>query len=496
MGRRHWFCVGALIPLIAVLVGGLAFRWWQTTDHIALGVHINGVPVGGQTVEQARTIVTQLAKSAKTSSVSITLQDSSVQVITLSQLCAVDVDATLQDALTVGRRESFVKSVAEILSTLWDEYEVSLHFRLDEKKATNLLQQLAQKLNQPPKQASVELDGETVHILPSQDGVQLKIDETLQCWRLRIATGQWQTLPLIMRTWKAKVTTDDVAVIDGIVNQVTTAFKTSHRNRTHNINLAAKSLDHVLIRPGETISFNELVGPRTRKRGFLKARVLLRKGFTQDFGGGVCQVAGTLYNAALGAGMTIVERNRHSRPIEYLPSGLDATVDFGKLDLKLRNPFPTPLYLLTFVKGGRLTIVVLGKKSDIEYRVVRYVQRFGIVGTKEVVDTSLQTGRRKVADKGNVGYRVVVWRLWLENGVIKHRELVSTDIYPPKPRIVRLGATLAFRNPQSKRLAPDGAATPSPIDETELPPLNNETPSPSPTNETPPPLTTDAPDRR
>ncbi|MFN3421906.1 MAG: VanW family protein, partial [Armatimonadota bacterium] len=252
--------------------------------------------------------------------------------------------------------------------------------------------------------------------------------------------GQWEILPLIATEVQPEVTTEDVASIDGIVGQATTYFRTSERNRSHNIRLAASRLDHVLIRPGETISFNELVGPRTPKRGFKVARVLVRGQFTEDFGGGVCQVAGTFYLAALRAGMEVVQRHRHSRAVAYLPPGLDATVNFGSLDLKLRNPFDTPLYLRAFVKGGRLTVIVLGKKQQgVTYKIVRSVEKLSEPIARQIPNPSLPENVQKTVDKGSSGYRVVVWRLRVENGIVTKRERISSDVYQAQPQVVRVG---------------------------------------------------------
>jgi vancomycin resistance protein YoaR len=137
--------------------------------------------------------------------------------------------------------------------------------------------------------------------------------------------------------------------------------------------------------------------------------------------------------------MKVVQRHRHSRPIGYLPAGLDATVDFGKLDLRLQT-LPTPLYLRTFVRGGRLTILILGKRQDgVTYRLVRQVTRFGTKSEKQIPDPTLPPGRTQIVDKGSIGYRVTVWRWRLENGVVTERELISHDIYAPQPRLLRVG---------------------------------------------------------
>ena len=440
----RWFLVGTVLGVFLTAGGGwLLFRWWQNTERIAYGVRVQGVDIGGLKATEAVQALnrafpeTSFAKIV----VPIVCEGQIVRRVKLKELgVKPDERKAVKNALEIGRRQSFLESLREFVTAWQGGINLPMPWEWDRRSAEHLLVQLAQRIDRPPQRAQVQLDGNSVRIIPSQDGILVDIVGTLRLWQKRLNRGEWENLPLIVKTVRPEVTTEDVATIDGIIGQATTYFRTAETNRAYNIRLAASKLDHVLIRPGETISFNELVGPRTPKRGFRMARVLVRGEFTQDFGGGVCQVAGTLYLAALRAGMEVVCRHRHTRPVGYLPPGLDATVNFGSLDLKLRNPLPTPLYLRTFIKGGRLTVVVLGKRQpNRTYRVVRYTQRISEPREVQILDQSLSVGTRKTVDKGNSGYRVEVWRLVIENGIVVKRERISTDIYPSQPKRVRVG---------------------------------------------------------
>jgi vancomycin resistance protein YoaR len=439
---KRCFLVGVALGIIVPIVGGgLIFLLWQRTERIAFGVHIQGVNIGGMNVAEAkRTLEVKFALPASVT-VAVTYQGQIIRKVRFGELgIRPNFDEALKVALQIGRRKSLRRSLAEFLVAWQGGVHLPMIYDWDEQSGRQILNQIAQSLNRPPQRALVELQKGTVRIVPSRKGFEVAVEETLKVWRERLKRGQWETLPLVATEVQPEVTTEDVASIDGVVGQATTYFRTSERNRSHNIRLAASRLDHVLIRPGETISFNELVGPRTPKRGFKVARVLVRGQFTEDFGGGVCQVSGTLYLAALRAGMEVVQRHRHSRAVAYLPPGLDATVNFGSLDLKLRNPFDTPLYLRTFVKGGRLTVIVLGKKQQgVTYRIVRSVEKLSEPITRQISDPNLPENVQKVIDKGNSGYRVVVWRLRIENGIVTKRERISSDVYQAQPRLVRVG---------------------------------------------------------
>jgi vancomycin resistance protein YoaR len=141
----------------------------------------------------------------------------------------------------------------------------------------------------------------------------------------------------------------------------TTLTVKSEWARNANIRRAAGFLDTILLKPGERFSFNEAVGPRTERNGYRSAPVLAEGGRVNGIGGGICQVSGTLYNAALLAGLDITERHPHGSPSRYLPMGRDATVSLVD-DLGFSNPHPFAVRLTLKLEGNRLTAAFEGAK--------------------------------------------------------------------------------------------------------------------------------------
>ncbi len=140
-----------------------------------------------------------------------------------------------------------------------------------------------------------------------------------------------------------------------------TEYDAALAGRAWNIALAAKRLDGQVLAPGQELSFNDRVGARGLEDGFRVAPELLGGERVEGVGGGVCQVASTLYSAALDAGLTIVARAPHSRPAPYLPAGRDAMVAADRgVDLVLRNDLGTPVLLRGAAGHGRLTFELRG----------------------------------------------------------------------------------------------------------------------------------------
>jgi hypothetical protein len=140
------------------------------------------------------------------------------------------------------------------------------------------------------------------------------------------------------------------------IGSFSTYFNVAEKSRTKNLKLAAEAINNCLIKSGNIFSFNQTVGPRIPEKGFEKAIVYINKEKVEDYGGGICQVSTTLYNAVLQAGLPVLERHPHSLPVPYVPAGQDATVSFGTLDLKFKNDRERDILIKAVVDKNKLTV--------------------------------------------------------------------------------------------------------------------------------------------
>ncbi len=122
-----------------------------------------------------------------------------------------------------------------------------------------------------------------------------------------------------------------------LLGTYTTKFDSQKSARGHNIKTAADSINGKIVNPGETFSFNEAVGPTTKQNGYRLGRIFVNGKDSKGYGGGVCQVSSTLFNAVEQAGLPVVERHEHSKKVAYVPEGKDATTSYGVIDFKFTN---------------------------------------------------------------------------------------------------------------------------------------------------------------
>ena len=141
-----------------------------------------------------------------------------------------------------------------------------------------------------------------------------------------------------------------------VISSYTTTFNPDSVNRSINIALSADAINGTVVKPGEEFSFNETVGQRTADRGYKSATIISGGRFVNGIGGGICQVSGTLFNAAVLAGMEITERRNHGLKVSYLPGGRDATVSWGEIDLKFKNTSDAEMTILISIEDGVLEV--------------------------------------------------------------------------------------------------------------------------------------------
>ncbi|MBP1963607.1 VanW family protein [Paenibacillus aceris] len=137
-----------------------------------------------------------------------------------------------------------------------------------------------------------------------------------------------------------------------------TYFNSNNKHRFTNIKLATQAINNYVVLPNETFSFNRVVGVRTRGRGYMPAKVIVRGEFSEGIGGGICQISSTLFNAVDRAGLTIVERYSHSRSVPYVPSGRDATVNWGGPDFSFKNNYNQPVLIRAQALPGRVYVSI------------------------------------------------------------------------------------------------------------------------------------------
>lgn len=245
------------------------------------------------------------------------------------------------------------------------------------------------------------------------------------------------TVPLI--TLQPEITVESLQK-EGIrrkIVQFSTSLMTSGAGRVHNVDAAARSIDGMVLAPDEIFDYNKVIEYAEKTYGFREAPVILGGRLAPGVGGGICQVSSTLYNAAVRAGLEIVERRNHSLPVRYLPKGQDATFSKGYINFRFQNTSGHHLLIRAEVKNGQLTVKLFGDMPEnVRYSLESRTTEVISPPNKYVINRSLPAGSQQVLVRGKQGYVVETYRIKEVDGKTVERTLLSKDTYPAQPNVI------------------------------------------------------------
>ncbi len=214
-----------------------------------------------------------------------------------------------------------------------------------------------------------------------------------------------------------------------VIAAFATSLEARNHSQRHNAILASDQLQSVIIAPGEEFSFNKKVGSFSRDAGYRRAPVSYNGQLIDDWGGGVCQVSTTVYNAALLSGMKITERHRHRFSPSYVPPGRDAAVAYTNIDLRFVNPHKFPVRLVTNVKNGMIQASFYADR-DMPVKPIVYSEIDHFEAPAKYTFGS--SGASRVRNSGKAGFGVTVYRV---SGDRKER--ISRDNYPSMGKVIQ-----------------------------------------------------------
>jgi len=312
--------------------------------------------------------------------------------------------------------------------------------------------------------ASFTSDGEQAWVVASASGRKLEPTKTAEALTAAALKTTGRTAKVAVVSTEPDLTTEEAEAM-GITTKLG-GFKTVWEgtpDRQTNVRITTEYASDVILAPGEVYDFDKQVGPRTEERGYKMAPGITGPGTLEDvFGGGICQVSTTLFNAAFFAGLEIIERKNHSIYIEHYPKGRDATVSAGSPNLRFRNDTDHHILIRGASNGIVTTFNIYG--TD-EGRTVDFeTSDFYDVKELEVVEYSaswLSPGTTEIKLAGQEGKKIDVTRIVkAKDGSIIHEDtFISTWKMIPREVHVGTGSTTTTKPPSTTTTKPPTSST-------------------------------------
>ena len=245
-------------------------------------------------------------------------------------------------------------------------------------------------------------------VYPSENGLDFKISVEEAKQLITAEAKDEYTIPL--KTLYPSVTTSMIGT-EAFPDQLasfSTNYNTRDTDRTTNLRLAANKVNGTVLMPGETFSYNKVVGQRTIAAGYKEAPIYVNGQVVDGLGGGICQISSTLYNAVIYANLDIVTRSNHQFVPSYVTASRDATVVYGATDFQFKNNRKYPIKIMCSVSGGVASVRIFGLKQDDDY---------------DVQISSYITGQTSTATYSEA------YKILKRNGKVIKKVLLSKDTY-------------------------------------------------------------------
>ncbi len=338
-------------------------------------------------------------------------------------------------------KKNITRNICKLRSFGLSDYEICNYFFPESKM---ILEKLKQLINVQAEPSYVKVEKNKCNLLYYEGESGKFIDkenyynEIFRC----LMEGNFNISILL----KTKEYNDEVDIFDEFKEKscFLTKFSTSSAERKNNIKLALSKFDGLVLDEGEILSFNKTTGIRNEKAGYMAAKIISNGTFVDGFGGGVCQVSTTLYNACLLAGLEVLEVHNHSLPVSYIEPSFDAMVNSGSSDLIIRNNTDGKLIFTTSSEGDVCKIKIYGKKN--KYKITRISEKIKIIPAEaEIIDENyekyglldLQIGETKRLSYAKEGYFSNAYlNYYDEKGNLVETKKIRENRYNPTKGII------------------------------------------------------------
>ena len=312
---------------------------------------------------------------------------------------------------------------------------------LDQKGLERALSPIQKRLGDAPQNATWTTDGSKATLVPARPGRGIDLVATMPAILAAATSSGSREAELAIHTTQPSLTTAKAKTL-GISERVasaTTSLGSSTPNRVHNVELMAGTLNGQIIAPGATFSFNDAVGERTAARGYLEGQEIVNGLLIPSIGGGVCQAATSIYDAALDGGYAIVSRTNHSFFLSHYGAGLDATVSWGGPDFEFRNDSPYSILIKTRADNATMTVNLYSTSRGYTTTLTTGPETKPTTPTdRYVLDKTLPAKTSQLQTLGEGGFDVTLNRVVRHDGTIVKQDSFASH-YTPEDKIYYVG---------------------------------------------------------
>lgn len=466
--RRRLICAGLVVLFFFCIglcvYGGLRRYVNRIPEGVILdNVYIGKVDVSGMSREEAAAAVEDHYQEHLAYTAVLEVQDQTAEA-TMEELGleAVDVDKLVDKALDYGREGTVWSRFQKIRKLKKEKAVIEEEFCLDQETAEKILDERVVPLAVGAEDAYIERKQDGFEIVEEKEGYSVDVEASIDNIETYI-NGEWDhdnfEVEMVLVKEEPAIKAADLESIEDELGTFST--DAGGGERWQNLSIGAEKLNGTILMPGESLSVYEKTAPYDEEHGYVPAGSYENGQVVDSYGGGICQVSTTLYNAVLYAELQVDERYPHSMLVSYVKPSRDAAIAEGLLDFVFTNNYDTPVYIAGEIDdANELRFTIYGKDTRPEGRTVEYESETLETEDYEVVyeeDPEAELGSMTYEGSPHTGVEARLWKIVYQDGEEESREVINTSSYEKSDQVIKVGT--ASDNPEKTKLVQDAIAT-------------------------------------
>lgn len=415
-------------------------------DVISEGVFVGGLDVSGKTASEAKSMVQSQVERMGEYAVTLQMGENQVST-TLSDLGLTWENPEVIDEISkIGTTGNIIRRYKEKKDLQNENVHYEIEYAVDEALERSFVESCS-VYNSEPVEGSVYMgDDGVLYVEGGTDGLTLNVDATLGTLNEYLAEWKEDNLTVSAEYTRTSpvLTAETLSEMNHVLGSATTDYSSSSYARATNIQTGTAKINGTLLMPGESFSVTAAVVPFTAENGYELAPSYESGQVVDSYGGGICQVSTTLYNALLKAELEIDSRSNHTMTVSYVDPSKDAAIAEGLMDLVFTNNKETPIYIAGYAYSGTLNFSVYGKETRPSNRTIEFVSEVtgrsdASQNVKLVAKSDQNAGYVMQTQSPHEGLSAVLWKNIYVDGVLTDTIQVNSSYYQASPAIYEIG---------------------------------------------------------
>ena len=412
------------------------------TDTISKNVYIGGVNVSGMTEEQATKAVEEKLGKGTGGNYTVKIGDETTTATAEDFGMEWTNREVVHEAMEVAKGGNLIKQYKDKKDLQVEPKNFEVAYAPNEQAVKTYVEKLAEEYNRDAEEGDITFANGYPEVTGGETGIAVNVDQSVSTI-MKALEGDGTELTVVAEVQKPSVTKEELSQVKDVLGTATTYYGSSYERNT-NVEVGASKINGTLIMPGETFSVTAAVTPFNADNGYYPAPSYESGQVVDTYGGGICQVSTTLYNAVLKAELQVDERHNHTMLVSYVDPSKDAAIAEGLMDFVFTNNTDAPIYIYGVGYQGTLNFTIYGHETrdsnrSISFRSETLSQTDASTNVKLVAKSDQNIGYLNQTQSAHQGLEAVLWKDIVNADGTTDTVQVNSSSYQASPAIYEVG---------------------------------------------------------